>query len=131
MMLMDTHIWIRWLLPNNPLPPKITDLLEATDSLAVSSISCWEVVLLEKLNKIELPLTVDRWLEEALYGSGVCVLPINETIAILAGQLPYHHKDPADRFIISTAIINKIQLISFDNHFASYVELNDFLVNGM
>ncbi len=130
MILMDTHIWIRWLLPNDPLPPKINDFLETTDSLAVSSISCWEAVLLERLNRIELPLTVDRWLEEALSGSGVYVLPINKTIAILAGRLPYHHRDPADRFIIATAIINNIELISFDSRFSSYVELNELLVTS-
>lgn len=52
MILMDTHIWIRWLLPNDPLPKTLIDLIETTDSLAVSSISCWEVVLLEKFHRM-------------------------------------------------------------------------------
>lgn len=130
MILMDTHIWIRWLLPNDRLPQRLIDLIETTDSLAVSSISCWEIVLLEKFRRIKLPLSVNEWLEEALSGSEVTALPINERIASMAGQLPYHHKDPADRFIIATPIINNIRLISFDNRFPLYTELNDFLITG-
>lgn len=130
MILMDTHIWIRWLLPNDPLPQTLIDLIETADSLAVSSISCWEIVLLEKFHRIELPLSVNEWLEEALYGSDVTALPINERIAGMAGQLPYHHKDPADRFIIATSVINNIKLISFDNCFPMYTELNDLLITG-
>jgi len=128
MILIDTHIWIRWLLPNDPLPQNLVDLIETTDLLAVSSISCWEIVMLERFNRIELPLPVNEWLQEALNGSEINALPINENIATLAGQLPYHHKDPADRFIIATAIINKIKLISLDSSFKLYHELNDYLI---
>jgi len=128
MILGDTHIWIRWLLPNDPLPLSLIDLIETTDSLAVSSISCWAIVMLERFNRIELPLPVDEWLQEALNGSKVNALPINENIAMLAGQLPYHHKYPADRFIIATAIINKIKLISLNRSFKLYQELNDYLI---
>lgn len=128
MILMDTHIWLRWLLPDDPLPKNIIKLIETCEYLAVSSISCWEVVLLEKNCRIELPLPVDEWLKEALIGSSVTPLPVTATIASRAGLLPYHHKDPADRFIIATAIHHESKLISFDGFFPSYVELNDLLI---
>jgi PIN domain nuclease of toxin-antitoxin system len=129
MIIIDTHIWIRWLIPNDPLPQKMIDLVETADSLAVSSISCWEVVLLEKYNRIELPLPVDEWMKEALGGSEIDVLPIDDKIAMLAGQLPYHHKDPADRLIIATAIINQMKLISLDGNFKLYQEINNLLIS--
>jgi len=128
MILMDTHIWLRWLLPNEPLSENLIKLIETTEYLAVSSISCWEVVLLEKLHRIELPLPVDEWLKEALIGSAVTALPVTATIASLAGLLPYHHKDPADRFIIATAIHHDMKVVSFDGIFPSYIELNDLLI---
>lgn len=118
------------MLPDDPLPQNLIETIETAESLAVSSISCWEVVLLEKFGRIELPLSVDDWLKEALAGSDVNVLPINETVACLAGQLPYHHKDPADRFIIATSISNNIKLISLDHRFSTYQELNDLLISG-
>jgi PIN domain nuclease of toxin-antitoxin system len=45
-----------------------------------------------------------------------------------AGLLPYHHKDPADRFIIATAIHHDMKIVSFDGVFPSYNELNDRLI---
>ena len=95
---------------------------EITD-LAVSAISTWEVVLLEKRHRIELPIPMDQWLEEALLGSGVQSVLISSNIAYLAGSLPEHHKDPADRIIIATSIVNDMQLISFDTAFSQYSEL--------
>ncbi|WP_446010113.1 type II toxin-antitoxin system VapC family toxin [Candidatus Electrothrix sp.] len=131
MILLDTHIWVRWLLPDDPLPDNLTKLIKtADDALAVSSISCWEVVLLERFHRIKLPLPVDEWLTEALSGSDIIALPIDENIARLAGRLPYHHKDPADRFIIATSIINNARIISLDSWFPSYTELADLLITG-
>jgi PIN domain nuclease of toxin-antitoxin system len=130
MILMDTHIWLRWLLPDDPLPQNLLDLIETADALAVSAISCWEVVLLERFHRIELPLPVDQWLKEALSGSDVKALPVSGAVAQCAGQLPYHHKDPADRFIIATAIVSKIKLISLDSWFPAYSELNELLITG-
>ena len=130
MILMDTHIWLRWILPGDPLPQKLIELINTSDSLAVSSISCWEIVLLNKWHRIELPLPVTEWLEEALEGSNVTALPITSSIAKRAGLLPYHHKDPADRFIIATAIHHNINLVSLDGHFPFYDELKNMLING-
>lgn len=130
MILMDTHIWLRWLLPDEPLPQNLIDLIETADALAVSAISCWAVVLLEGFRRIALPLPIDQWLKEALRGSDVQVLPVSAAVAQLVGQLPYHHKDPADRFIIATAIVSKIKLISLDGQFPAYSGLDDLLING-
>ena len=129
MILMDTHIWLRWILPNEPLSDNHLKLINSSDSLAVSSISCWEIVLLEKWNKIELPLPINEWLNEALAGSSVTALPITASIAEYAGSLAYHHKDPADRFIIATACLHDIGLISLDNQFSSYNELKNLLIS--
>ena len=129
MILLDTHIWIRWILNDNPLPQTIIDIIESSDAeLAVSAISTWELVLLEKRKRIELPLPVDEWLEEALLGSGVQSLPISSEVAFLAGSLPEYHKDPADRIIIATSIVNDTQLISFDTAFPQYSELEGRLI---
>ncbi|WP_374111768.1 PIN domain-containing protein [Phormidium yuhuli] len=36
-----------------------------------------------------------------------------------ASQLPEHHRDPADRIIIATALVHDTQLMSFDSAFLS------------
>ena len=127
MILLDTHVWIRWFLPDDPLPPTLLERLENAEDLAVSAISCWEVVLLQQRGRIELPLQVNEWLFEATRGSSVVVIPISCEIARLAGQLPEHHKDPADRLIIATAIERNIHLASLDGVFVNYTELRGLL----
>ena len=86
--------------------------------------------MLERFRRIELPLPVDQWLKEALSGSDVQALPVNAAAARLAGQLPYHHKDPADRFIIATAVVGRLKLISLDSWFPAYSELDELLITG-
>lgn len=130
LILLDTHIWIRWLVGNEPLPEGIIEMIETSDAIAVSAISIWEVVLLQKRQRIELPVPLDQWLDAALLGSDVQVLPITGKIARLAGILPEHHKDPADRLIIATSIVNQSKLISFDSAFPSYTELNNLLITA-
>jgi PIN domain nuclease of toxin-antitoxin system len=56
-------------------------------------------------------------------------MPITAPIAIHAGLLPYHHKDPADRLIIATAIHHDMKLVSFDGAFPAYIELKDLLIS--
>lgn len=128
MILLDTHIWIRWLLPTDPLPPSLVEQIEKADSVVISSISCWEATMLEKRQRIVLPLPIKEWLEEATQGSNVEVLPINCEISQLSGELPEHHKDPADRIIIATSIIHDIQLISLDGYFPNYQEISGRLI---
>ena len=41
MMVLDTHVWIRWIDPANmPLPVALVERIETTDRLAISAISC-------------------------------------------------------------------------------------------
>lgn len=43
-----------------------------------------------------------------------------EAILVRAAQLPRHHKDPADRFIIATALLNNLPVATADHRFSEY-----------
>jgi len=85
---------------------------------------------LQKRPRIELPVPLNQWLDAALHGSDIQVIPITSEIAHLACILPEHHKDPADRLIIATSIVNQNKLISFDSAFPNYQELTDPLITA-
>ena len=58
MILLDTHIWVNWiLLGSGALKPAIASAIEDADRVVVSAISCFEVALLVKGRKLELPLS--------------------------------------------------------------------------
>jgi len=127
MILLDTHIWVRWLISDN-MNPALIDTIENSEQVCISSISCWEVVYLAKRGRIQLEISSQKWIDVGLYDSSITCLPIDRQIAVLAANLPDHHRDPADRIIIATAITHGAQLMSFDEQFRKYDELKGHLL---
>ena len=126
--LLDTHIWIRWLSSTQPLDEKLKTSIEEAERLAVSAVSCWEVAYLAKKHRIELPVALSEWMTAALGGSGVEVIDISSRIAVQSAELPDIHRDPADRFIIATALESGFHVVSFDERFKQYDCIKDLLV---
>jgi len=115
-MILDTHtlIWIDRSDPN--LGTAAVNLVEKTwrnGMVAVSAISFWEAAMLVNRNRIVLPVPVNQWRMDWLQ-SGLVEIPIDGRIALLSCQLEHFHKDPADRFIVATAIIKNIPLLTAD-----------------
>ena len=127
MILLDTHIWVRWLISDS-INSQLIDLIESSEQVSVSSISCWEVVYLAKRGRIELEMPAEKWIDIGLSETRMTCLPIDQQIAVLAANLPDHHRDPADRIIIATAITHSASLISFDEQFRNYDELKGLLL---
>lgn len=129
MIVLDTHIWVNWiLLGESGLTRPILAAMNSQAAMAVSAISCFEVALLVKQRKLELPLPVGEWLEEALVASGVECLPVTCEISRMSVALQDIHKDPADRLIIATAITHDALLASVDSVFPAYPELAGRLI---
>lgn len=125
MLLLDTHIWLRWQNVGK-LPNRLIDEIETADKVVVSAISCWELAQLTQRKKIEIPLPITQWV--ALASIDVEILPLGKEVALLAETLPFHHKDPADRFIIATSLFYQMPLISLDTIFPQYQEISHLLI---
>jgi PIN domain nuclease of toxin-antitoxin system len=127
--LLDTHVWVRWLDPQQkPLAPNLVDVIETAGQVAVSAITCWEIAWLTRRGRLQLKLDLHDWLDNALQGSDVTCIPIDRNIAMIAANLPEHHRDPADRLIIATTIQLNAQLLSLDSSFPAYSELAGKLI---
>ena len=127
--LLDTHVWVHWLAPGSrPLSAGALASIDTADRLAVSAISCWEVVYLHKRRRIDLGMDVSRWLDLALDGSDIECLPITRDISAQAAALSDIHRDPADRFIIATAVLARYRLLTLDETVRQYPELHELLV---
>ena len=127
-LLLDTHIWLWWINQSEELPTKHVDLIENAERVYVSAISCWEVALLKERQRIELPITQSKWFQLALQQAGIICLPLTHSIAIQAASLSHTHRDPADRFIIATALEHQLHIMSFDAKFPYFSELAPYLV---
>ena len=86
----------------------------------VSAISAWELSLKAARGQLELPLHAAQWFEAVLEHHRLTLAPLDIDILISANQLPWHHRDPADRFIIATARREKAAVITADKRFGRY-----------
>ena len=88
--------------------------------LCFSSISIWEIARLVKAGDLELPVSPARLAELLVEQYEMKELPVSNSISLRASALPEFHKDPADRFIIATALINDLTVVTGDHRFAKY-----------
>ena len=90
------------------------------DLLCFSSISIWEIARLAKAGELELPVSPARLAELLVAQYEMKELSVNNSISLRASALPEFHKDPADRFIIATALLNDFTVVTGDHRFAEY-----------
>jgi PIN domain nuclease of toxin-antitoxin system len=128
MILLDTHIWFRWCSKADPLPRRVTEIISVSEAVAVSAISVWELIRLGLRKRVDLKMDIQQWIELGLSGSGIRCLPITRAVASRCALLPEVHRDPEDRLIIATALETRALLVSFDEMFESYPELDGLLL---
>ena len=96
------------------------DAMRDAELLCFSSISIWEIARLVKAGDLEIPVTSARLADMLVERYDMKELPINNSIALRSSALPEIHKDPADRFIIATALLNEFTVVTGDRRFAEY-----------
>ncbi len=129
MIVLDTHIWVRWVVEGeDSLPEAISGAIREEPRVAISAISCMEVLRLCKAGRLILPIDASAWISAALAPAGIESLEMTCEISSRAVLLPDHHKDPADRVIIATALVHDARLSSLDDKFPLYQEIHGRLV---
>lgn len=117
MIVLDTHALL-WMDRNDAsMGGQSRRLIEdawRTDTVAVSAISFWEVAMLAQHGRIVLPVAVEV-LRADLLQAGIQEIPINGRIAMLATFFHDLHRDPADRFIVATAMQHGALLVTADS----------------
>jgi PIN domain nuclease of toxin-antitoxin system len=118
--LIDTQILI-WLFIDSSKIPKNIDrfLKDTTNEIIVSSISIWEIAIKISIKKLILPFELKNIIQEII-NMNFNILDITSEHLIKVADLPFHHKDPFDRLIISQAIIENLPVISSDKNFVYY-----------
>ena len=116
MILLDTHIAI-WLVAE---PGKLSKHAKAAiraarieGGLAIAGITLLELAWLAENGRVETTLSVESFVR--LCASKMTVLPITPEIAVRAASFPDSYpKDPNDRLIGATALVEGIQLVTRD-----------------
>lgn len=124
MIVLDTHALLWWMNDSGELSAtarKIIDKEEKRGVIGISAISVWEVCLLIASERLVLSVDVDTWLSRVMSVPHVEIIPIDATIAKTSVFLPnWPHKDPADRFVVATAVHTGSPLVTGDEKIRSY-----------
>ena len=124
MILLDTCV-LFWLeLGPERISSKAREAMQApTAQLFASAISAFELGLKVRSSEIALPMPVGKWVREVCERRGIRVLPVDEEAAGLSTMLPLLHRDPCDRFLIATAQLACLTIVSPDDKICQYPNL--------
>lgn len=120
-LLLDTHV-ILWFLANDPKlsPVARAAILDPGNVRWLSPISLLEIALKNRLGKLPLPDAFVMMFPASLRASDIHLLPLEPEHIEPLTRLPMHHKDPFDRLIGATAIVEGFTLVSTDAAFELY-----------
>ena len=127
--LLDTHI-VLWLAENSPKLSETakTILLDEAQEKYVSIASCWEVSIKLSLKKLGLEGGTNEFFY-IIRENGFQLLAITQEQLIVLETLPFYHRDPFDRLLISTAISNELILLTSDSRLQAYTKENLQLIS--
>jgi PIN domain nuclease of toxin-antitoxin system len=114
-LLLDTHVWLWTLTDPDRLGRRARSAVaRATSELWLSPISVWELLVLAERGRVKLDEEPGRWAREALERSPVREAALTHEVAVRSREIAPSHPDPADRFIMATALAFELTLLTAD-----------------
>ncbi|MCA2653893.1 type II toxin-antitoxin system VapC family toxin [Microcystis sp. M061S2] len=119
--LLDSHTLI-WFSQNSPqLSSSAIEILEDRNNLLfLSLVSVWEIQIKVQLGKLNLDISLSEIVKDQTKINDVQILPMKLSHIWTLDTLPYYHKDPFDRLLISQAITENLIILGVDSVFDSY-----------
>src|ERR1700735_471646 len=117
LILLDTHVVVWLAFDENRISKKagaaIVEAGRAADGLAISGIPLLELAMLSNKGRIHLDISLESFMGEV--ERRFIVLPITGGICVRALAFPREFpKDPADRIIGGTALVEGLSLLTAD-----------------
>ncbi len=120
--LIDTHVFL-WFVSNaKELSQTAKTLIEdGQNEIHISIASLWEISIKTALGKLTINGNYESIIDDVNENS-IHLLPVNFTHTVEQNRLPFHHRDPFDRIIISQAIVETMSFLSADAIFDRYLK---------
>ena len=118
MILVDTHVAAWLALEPGRISRKargaIDDARASATGLGLANISLWELTMLVSKGRIRLTVGLESFLTEI--ENRFIIVPLTAQVCVRALSLPAAYtKDPADRIIAATALVEGVPLVTADH----------------
>jgi PIN domain nuclease of toxin-antitoxin system len=120
-LLLDTHTLL-WFLADDPrLSPAAKAALEDPANVRwLSPISLLEIALKVRIGKLHLPAPFAALFPARLTSADIHLLPREPDHIEPLTTLPLYHRDPFDRLVVATSLVEKLALVSADATLDAY-----------
>src|SRR5690242_17948840 len=100
--LIDTHAFL-WLINDSAELSKHAKkiYLDAKNDFYLSIASIWEMAIKISIGKLKLSQSIDQFIPNQLQENKISQLDIHFRHLVRVANLPFYHRDPFDRLIIS------------------------------
>lgn len=124
-LLLDTHIWV-W---NYTAPEKLTsevaqEMLNPNNERYLSPVSIWEMASLLEKKRIHLSEDFGEWFEKSVRDLALLEARFSWEVAHELRYTSLLHRDPADRFLVATAKVYQLTLVTADERLMKVPGLN-------
>jgi PIN domain nuclease of toxin-antitoxin system len=121
-LLLDTHVWLwRFLEPERLSAAAERAVADRENAVYFSPISAWETLVLARKGRVSLWPSPTEWVLDALRRSAPMSLPLTHGIALRSEALDgFASPDPADRFLVATALDHELALVTADAAMRAY-----------
>jgi PIN domain nuclease of toxin-antitoxin system len=119
--LLDTHVVLWWQAGGKRLSRAATRVINGSDELLVSPLTCWEITTLARLGRVRLDRDAVSWIQAFLRSDRVGAAPLTPEGAAWAGQLPDSFPgDPIDRLLYATARDQRVPFVTKDRRLHAF-----------
>ena len=119
MLLLDTHVFLWFENRDNKLSAPLLEFIETTMDVYVSIATFWELAIKNSLGKLALKASITDIMQDCVEYN-FTILPIRAAHLEILNGLPWIHRDPFDRLLVSQAKAENLTLVTADNNIRKY-----------
>lgn len=119
--LLDTHAFL-WLVTDDPrVSQKAREIfLDAGNVIFLSGVSGLEIAVKYSLGKLKLTAPPREFIEARIANNDLSPLPVALAHTYRLAHLPFHHRDPFDRLLVSQAMEEDLPIVTSDAALGAY-----------
>ena len=120
-LLLDTHTFLWFVAGSSELSMTAKKAIETPQNENYVSIaSLWEISIKTAIGKLDINGSYETVIDDVI-SNGILILTIKFSHTVQQNPLPFYHRDPFDRIIVSQGIVENMDIVSRD------VALDDYL----